>query len=284
MTDEELACELRGAWCNSTGKISWLAVARRARKLLQTQPDAALCDRAERAEAQCGEWVRAARDFMNAGDNTEAEQKALNWLNELRLGNAYADTPPSVAEQLLKRAERAEAEAERLKKAIDCERHRANTYGDCAAECERLRAELAASSKRVAVLMDRIDKAQAALPTDRDLTGTEAAIAYELAEPVPITNERIKAMCDYATGTMTSKGDGDKELIPSVKRTELQQLQAMLERSGIGHGLRFDPDGTTAVMVECDDSDDARQWTVIEFVFESDGLLKTAVSYEPVEG
>lgn len=67
--------------------------------------------------------------------------------------------------------------------------------------------------------------------------------------------------------------------------TEYQQFKAMLERSGVGHGLRHDHNPPeTAVMVECDDSDDARQWTVCEFVFDDSGRLKTAVSYKGEEG
>lgn len=73
----------------------------------------------ERAEALCGEWLRAVREFMNCGDGTEAEQKALNWLNELRLGNGYADAPPSIVETLVKRAEKAEARARELEEQND---------------------------------------------------------------------------------------------------------------------------------------------------------------------
>lgn len=67
--------------------------------------------------------------------------------------------------------------------------------------------------------------------------------------------------------------------------TEHQQLIAMLTRVGVGYGTRHDhnPEGV-AVQVECDDSDDARQWTVTEFVFDADGRLKTVVCYEPEDG
>jgi hypothetical protein len=64
-------------------------------------------------------------------------------------------------------------------------------------------------------------------------------------------------------------------------QTELQQFKAMLGRAGVGHGTRHDynPPGE-AVQVECDDSDDSRQWTVCEFVFGEDGKLQTAICYE----
>ena len=61
--------------------------------------------------------------------------------------------------------------------------------------------------------------------------------------------------------------------------SEFQQFKAMLERSGIGHGLRTDynPPGT-AVQVETD-IDDQDGFMVAEFWFDGDGALKEVTCY-----
>lgn len=67
--------------------------------------------------------------------------------------------------------------------------------------------------------------------------------------------------------------------------TELQQLMAMLDRAGIGHGLRhdFNPPGT-AVQIESEDSCAHRDWTSTEFWFDDNGVLQTVTSAEGQEG
>lgn len=60
--------------------------------------------------------------------------------------------------------------------------------------------------------------------------------------------------------------------------SELQAFQKMLERAGVGHGLRFDynPPGT-AVMVESGENE--MEFMVTEFGFDADGRLKEVASY-----
>jgi hypothetical protein len=60
--------------------------------------------------------------------------------------------------------------------------------------------------------------------------------------------------------------------------TELQQLRAMLERAGTGHGLRYNynPSGTS-VLVETDEDENGFQLT--EFCFGADGVLQSVTSY-----
>jgi hypothetical protein len=60
--------------------------------------------------------------------------------------------------------------------------------------------------------------------------------------------------------------------------TELQQLRAMLCRTGIGHGERFDynPPGT-AVQIET--GEDEQQFVVVEFGFDAEGRLATVTTY-----
>lgn len=67
------------------------------------------------------------------------------------------------------------------------------------------------------------------------------------------------------------------------QRTEKQQFIAMLYRAGIGHGLRVDynPPGI-AVMVES--GENAVEFMVTEFGFDSDGKLKTVACYPGEEG
>ena len=66
--------------------------------------------------------------------------------------------------------------------------------------------------------------------------------------------------------------------------TELQQFKAMLERAGIGHGLRHDynPPGE-AVMVETE-PDDRDEWCVSEFWFDDEGNLREHTVYKGEEG
>lgn len=60
--------------------------------------------------------------------------------------------------------------------------------------------------------------------------------------------------------------------------SERQQLLAMLNRAGIGYGLRDDytdgkPDGDS-VQVESAEADEHGQWWVTEFNFDESGTLK----------
>jgi hypothetical protein len=62
--------------------------------------------------------------------------------------------------------------------------------------------------------------------------------------------------------------------------TEHKQFVAMLERSGVGHGLRYDWDpDSVAVMVESDNEGYGDGFTVTEFQFAPDGQLTGATSY-----
>jgi len=60
--------------------------------------------------------------------------------------------------------------------------------------------------------------------------------------------------------------------------TELQAFIAMLERAGIGHGMRTDhnPPGE-AVLVES--GDDPTEFMVTEFGFDADGRLEEVTCY-----
>jgi hypothetical protein len=62
---------------------------------------------------------------------------------------------------------------------------------------------------------------------------------------------------------------------------EYQQFKAMLERAGIGHGLRHDynPDGES-VQVEHDDEDAKHGWMVTDWSFDADGKLVSVTMYE----
>lgn len=66
-----------------------------------------------------------------------------------------------------------------------------------------------AAVKRIAVLEGRIDAAMKHLPTDRDLTDTEAEIALELVEPAPLSEQRIAEIVEYATGRAATPGKAD---------------------------------------------------------------------------
>ena len=61
--------------------------------------------------------------------------------------------------------------------------------------------------------------------------------------------------------------------------SEYQQFKAMLERAGIGHGLRIDynPAGN-AVQVETHTADEG-EFVVAEFWFDEDGVLKQVTCY-----
>jgi hypothetical protein len=65
--------------------------------------------------------------------------------------------------------------------------------------------------------------------------------------------------------------------------SELIAFVAMLERAGIGHGMRadYDPPGT-AVMVETGDGEG--EFTITEFGFDGDGKLTDVVSYPGDQG
>lgn len=70
---------------------------------------------------------------------------------------------------------------------------------------------------------------------------------------------------------------------PKGMTTELQQLKDMLDRAGVGHGLRIDysPPGT-AVQIESDDTADDDYEA--EFWFDKDGRLKRVSCYEAERG
>lgn len=60
--------------------------------------------------------------------------------------------------------------------------------------------------------------------------------------------------------------------------TDLQQLTAMLDRAGVGYGVRYDWDpDSSAVQITTGESE--RQFTVTEFGFDDSGSLTEVASY-----
>jgi hypothetical protein len=66
--------------------------------------------------------------------------------------------------------------------------------------------------------------------------------------------------------------------------TELQQFIAMLDRAGIGHGMRidYDPCGTAVQVEHAHDEGDG--WTVTDWQFDADGRLVDISMYPGEEG
>ena len=71
------------------------------------------------------------------------------------------------------------------------------------------------------------------------------------------------------------KADPKRDVVPTDQRAFL----AMIERAGVGHGLRddFRPPGT-AVQIETENGDG--DVTTVEFWFDESGRLKTVHCYE----
>lgn len=69
-----------------------------------------------------------------------------------------------------------------------------------------------------------------------------------------------------------------EEAATKTSRTEQQAFIAMLVRVGIGHGLRNDSDGSTAVMVEHAEGEDDTPWET-QWAFDANGQLYEVTHY-----